>query len=88
MFGLFLQEGTIAIGSDADIVVWDPEATHTMSVDSSHSDVDYNCYEGTEVKGDIEMVVTRGKVLISDGEYHRKKGDGRYLKRGFNHYLV
>ncbi len=88
MFGLFPQKGTIAIGSDADIVVWDPEATHTMSVDSSHSDVDYNCYEGTEVKGEIEMVITRGKVLISDGEYHGQKGDGRYLKRGFNQYLL
>jgi dihydropyrimidinase len=88
MFGMFPQKGTIAVGTDADIVVWDPQATHMMSVDSSHSDVDYNCYEGTEVKGDIETVIARGRVLISDGEYHGKPGDGRYLKRGFNQLLI
>ena len=88
MFGLFPQKGTVAVGSDADILVWDPEATHVMSVESSHMDVDYNCYEGTEVKGEIDKVIARGKVLISDGEYHGEKGDGRYLKRGTCQLLV
>lgn len=59
-----------------------------MSVDSSHSDVDYNCYEGVEVAGDIALVMARGRVLIDGGEYHGSKGDGRYLKRGFNQLLV
>ena len=88
MFGLFPQKGTIAIGSDADIVIWDPAATHVMSVESSHMDVDYNCYEGMEVAGEIELVMARGRALISDGEYHGQKGDGRYLKRGTCQLLI
>ena len=88
MFGLFPQKGTIAVGTDADIVIWDPKATHTMSVESSHMDVDYNAYEGNEVQGEIDLVMARGKVLVSDGEYHGKKGDGRFLKRGTSQLLV
>ncbi|HSM00993.1 MAG TPA: dihydropyrimidinase [Acidimicrobiia bacterium] len=88
MFGLFPQKGTIAIGTDADIVIFDPKATHTMSVESSHMDVDYNAYEGRKVQGDIDLVMARGKVLISGGEYHGKKGDGRFLKRGTSQLLV
>jgi len=88
MFGLFPQKGTIAIGTDADIVIFDPKATHTMSIDSTHMDVDYNAYEGKKVQGEIDLVTARGKVLISDGEYHGKKGDGRFLKRGTSQLLV
>jgi dihydropyrimidinase len=82
MFGMFPQKGTIAVGTDADIAIWDPKATFTMSVDHNHMDVDYCAYEGKEVAGKIELVMARGKVLISGGEYHGKPGDGRYLKRG------
>ncbi|MDK1010196.1 MAG: dihydropyrimidinase [Actinomycetota bacterium] len=88
MFGLYPQKGTIAIGSDADILIWDPNATHTMSVEHNHMDVDYCCYEGTEVQGQIDKVLSRGRVLISDGEYHGSKGDGKYLKRGLCQYLI
>jgi len=88
MFGLFPQKGTIAVGTDADIVILDPKATHVMSVGSSHMDVDYNAYEGKKVQGDIDLVMARGKVLISDGEYHGSKGDGRFLKRGTCQLLV
>jgi dihydropyrimidinase len=88
MFGLFPQKGTIAVGTDADIVIFDPKATHVMSVGSSHMDVDYNAYEGKKVQGDIDLVMARGKVLISDGEYHGSKGDGRFLKRGTCQLLV
>jgi dihydropyrimidinase len=59
-----------------------------MSVGSSHMDVDYNAYEGKKVQGDIDLVMARGKVLISDGEYHGSKGDGRFLKRGTCQLLV
>jgi dihydropyrimidinase len=88
MFGLFPQKGTIAVGTDADIVIFDPKATHTMSIESTHMDVDYNAYEGKEVQGDIDLVMARGKVLISDGTYHGSKGDGRFLKRGTSQLLV
>ncbi len=88
MFGMFPQKGTIAIGSDADITIWDPNASHTMSVEHNHMDVDYCAYEGKEVVGQIELVMARGNVLISDGEYHGKPGDGRYIKRGTSQYLI
>jgi len=88
MFGMFPQKGTIAIGSDADIAIWDPKATHTMSVEHNHMDVDYCAYEGKEVVGQIELVMARGNTLISGGEYHGKKGDGRYIKRGTSQYLI
>ncbi len=88
MFGMFPQKGTIAIGSDADITIWNPMATHTMSVEHNHMDVDYCAYEGKEVVGQIEVVMARGNVLISDGAYHGKKSDGRYIKRGTSQYLI
>ena len=88
MFGLYPQKGTIAIGSDADIVIFDPDATKTMGVGVNHMDVDYSCYEGKETTGKIETVLSRGKVLINNGQYHGAKGDGRYLKRGTNQNLI
>ncbi|HDH03606.1 MAG TPA: dihydropyrimidinase [Actinobacteria bacterium] len=88
MFGLYPQKGTIAIGSDADIVIFDPDATKTMGVGVYHMDVDYSCYEGKETTGKIETVLSRGKVLINNGQYHGAKGDGRYLKRGTNQNLI
>jgi len=88
MFGLYPQKGTIAIGSDADIVIFDPNATKMMGAGVNHMDVDYSCYEGKETTGKIETVLSRGKVLISDGQYHGAKGDGRYLKRGTNQNLI
>jgi dihydropyrimidinase len=88
MFGMFPQKGTIAIGSDADITIWDPNAKHTMSVEHNHMDVDYCAYEGKEVIGQIETVMARGTVLISDGQYHGKPGDGRYIKRGTSQLLI
>jgi len=88
MFGLFPQKGTIAVGTDADIAIFDPKATHVMSVESTHMDVDYNAYEGKKVQGDIDLVMARGKVLISDGKYHGTKGDGQFLKRGTCQLLV
>jgi len=88
MFGLYPQKGTIAVGSDADIIILDPEATWTMGVDHIHMDVDYSCYEGTEVQGKIETVLSKGKVLIEDDEYHGSPGDGEYLKRTTSQYLI
>ena len=84
-FGLFPKKGTIAIDSDADIVIFDPQRKETISVNNActhHMNVDYNAYEGFEVTGFTETVLSRGKVIIKDCEYVGKKGDGKFLKRG------
>jgi len=84
-FGLFPKKGTIAVDSDADIVIFDPQRKETISVNNActhHMNVDYNAYEGFEVTGFTETVLSRGKVIIMDCEYVGKKGDGQFLKRG------
>jgi len=82
MFGLFPRKGTIAVGSDADIVLFDPNRKQTLGVKTLHMKVDYNPYEGTTVHGSPSMVIANGKVIIEDGKYVGKKGDGRFLARG------
>ena len=86
MFGLFPRKGTIAVGSDADLVVFDPHRNETISVDNPvthHMDVDYNAYEGFQVTGFPETVILRGKVIVQDCQYVGQQGDGQYLKRGY-----
>jgi len=86
MFGLFPKKGTIAVGSDADIVIFDPGREETISVGNPcthHMRVDYNAYEGFVVRGFSETVISRGKVIVRDTEYVGKKGDGRFIKRKF-----
>src|SRR5918998_6686847 len=82
MFGLFPRKGTIAVGSDADIVIFDPEKEHTFGVENEHMNVDYSSYEGWKVKGKVEIVLSRGRVVIENGEHKGKAGDGQFLKRG------
>jgi|TARA_B100000315_G_scaffold220400_1_gene223068 dihydropyrimidinase len=85
MFGLFPKKGTIAVGSDADIVIFDPNRKETISVNNSvthHMNVDYNAYEGFEITGVSETVISRGKVIVENCQYVGKKGDGQFLKRG------
>ena len=82
MFGLFPRKGTIAVGSDADIVVFDPEREQTISAATHHMNVDYSAYEGRRVKGAVETVLSRGRVVVEGGEFKGKAGDGQFLKRG------
>jgi dihydropyrimidinase len=82
LFGLFPKKGTIAIGSDADIVVFDPNREQTISAATHHMRVDYSAYEGWTVKGATEVVLSRGKVIVENGEWKGKGGDGRFLRRG------
>jgi len=82
MFGLFPKKGTVAVGSDADIVIFDPEKQQTISAATHHMNVDYSAYEGKTIQGVVETVLSRGKVIIENGEYKGKQGDGQYLKRG------
>jgi dihydropyrimidinase len=82
MFGLFPKKGTIAVGSDADIVIFDAEKEQTISASTHHMNVDYSAYEGKTIRGVVETVLSRGRVVIENGEYKGKPGDGRFLKRG------
>ena len=82
MFGMFPKKGTIAVGSDADIVIFDPEKEHTFGVEHEHMNVDYSSYEGWRVKGKVETVLSRGRVVIDGGEHKGKQGDGQFIKRG------
>jgi len=82
MFGLFPRKGTIAVGSDADIVIFDPEKEHTFGAENEHMNVDYSSYEGWKMKGKVETVLSRGRVVIENCEHRGKAGDGTFLKRG------
>ena len=81
LFGLFPRKGTIAVGSDADIVVFDPDAETVISAQTHHMNIDYNLYEGMSVKGVPEVVIANGRVLVEDGEYTGISAGGRFLKR-------
>ncbi|HEX8117724.1 MAG TPA: dihydropyrimidinase, partial [Pyrinomonadaceae bacterium] len=80
MFGLFPRKGTIAVGSDADIVVFDPDAEQTISAATHHMNVDYSAYEGRKVKGVVETVLSRGSVVVEKNEFKGKAGAGQFLK--------
>lgn len=84
-FGLFPKKGTIAVGSDADLVIFNPGREETISIKNPcthHMRVDYNAYEGFRVKGFPETVISRGKVIVDNCDYVGRKGDGQFIKRG------
>ncbi len=82
MFGMFPKKGTIAVGSDADIVIFDTEKEHTFTLEAQHMNVDYCAYEGKTIKGKVETVLSRGRVVIENGECLVGKGSGEFIKRG------
>jgi len=98
MFGLYGKKGVIQPGADADIVVYDPDGHTSIGLDvdargeatgrTHHMNMDYSAWEGFEIDGHVDTVLSRGKVIIDDNEYLGVKGDGRYLKRGLSQYLI
>jgi dihydropyrimidinase len=88
MFGLYPRKGTIQPGSDADIVVYDPDARQVLAAATQHMNVDYSAYEGMEITGKVDTVLSRGRVLIDGGEYHGEAGHGRFLERQLSQYLL
>lgn len=80
-FGLSPRKGTIAVGSDADLVLFDPDATWTIAATNLHHAVDYSAYEGFEVRGKVDSVLLRGKPIVSNGQYVGTPGEGVFLPR-------
>jgi dihydropyrimidinase len=81
LFGLYPRKGTIAVGSDADLVIFDANEQQTISVATHHMNVDYSMFEGTRVKGVSKTVLSRGNVIIDDGKFVGRAGAGQFLKR-------
>jgi dihydropyrimidinase len=81
IFHMHPRKGTIAVGSDADIVVWDPNATRTLGVATHHSRNDFNIFEGMQVTGAAAVTLSRGTVLWQNGELSPVEGRGRYIER-------
>lgn len=81
LFGLFPRKGTIAVGSDADLVVYDPNYRGTVSVKTQHVNNNYNGFEGMSIEGRPSVVTVRGKVQVRDGAFIGERGRGRLLKR-------
>ena len=88
IFGMYPKKGTIAVGADADVVVFDPDKKHVISVDNHHMNCDYSAYEGWEVTGKTETVLLRGKIAIENNECHLKPGDGKFISRGKSSLVI
>jgi dihydropyrimidinase len=87
MFGMYGKKGVIQPGADADVVVYDPNGHTSIGLATHHMNMDYSAWEGYEVDGHVDTVLSRGKVIVDHNEYLGTKGDGRYFKRGLSQYL-
>jgi dihydropyrimidinase len=81
LFGMYPRKGSISVGADADLVVYDPNRKRTISAETHHMDVDYSCYEGRVVQGGSDIVLSRGLVIVRDGAFTGRKGHGRFIRR-------
>ncbi len=81
LFGMYPRKGALQAGSDADIVIWDPNAEHTISVETHHMRVDYSMFEGFKVRGNVRQVISRGEVVVENNKFQGRVGRGQFLKR-------
>lgn len=81
IFGLYPQKGTLAVGADADILLWDPNHEHTISAATHHMNTDYNVYEGMAVRGWPTQVLLRGELIVDGNQWLGQAGNGRFLRR-------
>ena len=88
MMGLYPRKGIIQPGSDADIVIYNHKASWTISVDNHHMNIDHSAYEGIEVSGHVDTVLSRGRVIVDNNQYLGSAGHGQYLRRGLSSYLI
>ncbi|MCU1583799.1 MAG: phenylhydantoinase [Microbacteriaceae bacterium] len=89
MFGMYGKKGVIQPGADGDIVIYDPNGHTSIGLNKTHHmNMDYSAYEGFEIDGHVDTVLSRGKVIIDDNQYLGAKGDGKYFKRGLSQYLI
>jgi dihydropyrimidinase len=88
MFGMYGKKGVIAPGADGDVVVYDPNGHTKISAETHHMNMDHSAWEGYEIDGHVDTVLSRGKVIVDRNQYLGSKGDGRFLKRGLSQYLV
>jgi dihydropyrimidinase len=89
MFGMYGRKGVIQPGADADILVYDPNGHTSIGYEKTHHmNLDYSAYEGYEIDGHVDTVLSRGKIVVDDNQYLGAKGDGRFIKRGLSQYLI
>jgi dihydropyrimidinase len=82
LFGLFPRKGSVTVGADADLVVWDPTATWTVDASTMHTRADYSPYDGMEITGSPELTISRGEIVATNRRAHGRPGRGRPLRRG------
>ena len=84
IFNIHPRKGTLSVGADADVVVWDPEGTRLISAETHHQNIDFNIYEGMEVTGIPSVTISQGKIVWKDGELRTVRGAGRYIHKPCN----
>ena len=81
IFNIYPQKGSLSVGADADIVIWDPEGSRLISAETHHQNIDFNIYEGMEVTGIPSITISRGRIVWENGELKTERGTGKYINR-------